>query len=92
MKIKEISFGDIHNVFVSGGFSSKINISSTVETGLLPEELADKVIPINNSSLLGSIKYATENNDLSNIVGMAEYVDLSLNNSFSDLFIENMMF
>ncbi len=92
VNMKEISSSDIDKVFVSGGFSAKINMASAVKTGLLPRDFTDKCISVNNSSLLGSIKYATEKNDLSEIIKKAEYVDLSLNKSFADLFIENMMF
>lgn len=92
IKLKEITFADIDKVFISGGFSAKINIDSAVETGLLPREFKDKCVCINNSSLLGCIKYATENSDLSAIIKNSEYIDLSLNKDFADLFIENMMF
>lgn len=92
IRLKKISFANIDKVFISGGFSAKINIDSAVKTGLLPREFRDKCICVNNSSLLGSIKFATENNDLSEIIKKSEYIDLSLNKDFADLFIENMMF
>lgn len=92
INIKKIIFTDIDKVFISGGFSAKINILSAVKTGLLPKEFSDKCVPINNSSLLGSIKYATEKSDLSKILEKSKYIDLSLNKDFADLFIENMMF
>ncbi len=92
LKEKSISFSDIENLFISGGFSAKINIENAVKIGLLPKELKDKCIPINNSSLLGTIKYALEQNDLSVYTKNAEYIDLSTNSYFSDLFIENMEF
>ena len=92
LKEKAISFSDIENLFISGGFSAKINIENAVKTGLLPKELKDKVIVLNNSSLLGTIKYACEQNDLSVHLKKAEYIDLSMNEYFSDLFIQNMEF
>ena len=92
MQVADISFDDIDKVFISGGFSAKINVSSAVKTGLLPCAFADKCVTVNNSSLLGAIKFVTQGNDLSGIINNAEYVDLSLNKAFSDLFIENMMF
>lgn len=92
LKEKLISFTDIETLFISGGFSAKINIENAVKVGLLPEELKDKCVPINNSSLLGTIKYAYEQNDLSAYLNNADYIDLSTNGYFSDLFIENMEF
>ena len=92
MKIKGVSSCDIENVYISGGFSAEINIANAVDTGLLPSEFADKCIPIYNSSLLGTVKYATEQNNLFTLVNNAQYVDLSADKYFSDLFIEGMLF
>lgn len=92
LKEKSISFSDVENLFVSGGFSAKINIENTVKIGLLPKELKDKVIVLNNSSLLGTVEYACEQNDLSVYTKNAKYIDLSVNAYFSELFIENMEF
>lgn len=92
VKMKSISFSDIDTLYISGGFSAKINVENAVKTGLLPEELRDRCVAINNSSLLGTVKYACEKNDLSFYTENSTYVDLSLNSEFSDLFIKNMMF
>lgn len=92
MKIENADFEDIEKVYLSGGFSAKINISNAVRTGLIHESLKKKCTPINNSSLLGTVKYAIEQNDLTDFTEKAEYINLSSDKYFSDLFIENMMF
>lgn len=92
IKYKGIDFCDIDKMYISGGFSAEINIQNAVKTGLLPKELCEKSVAINNSSLLGTVKFACENSDLSSIVYMAQYIDLSADKDFSDLFIENMSF
>ncbi len=92
LKEKAISFEDIENLFISGGFSAKINIENAVNTGLLPKESKDKIIVLNNSSLLGTLKHALEQSDLSVYLKNAEYIDLSINEFFSNLFINNMEF
>ena len=89
---KAISFESIDKLFISGGFSAKINIDNAIKTGLLPKELKDKILVLNNSSLLGTIKYACEQNDLSVYLNNAEYIDLSTDEFFSSLFIDNMEF
>lgn len=63
-----------------------------VKTGLIPYKLKDKFIPINNSSLHGTVKFVCENNDLQSIADNAEYIDLSSDKYFSELFIENVRF
>ncbi len=92
MKIKNVSFDDVDKMYISGGFSAKINIENAAETGLLPKELKNKCIAINNSGLLGTVKYACEKNELAVYIDKSTYVDLSSNPTFSDFFIENMMF
>ncbi len=87
-----ISFEDVEKVYISGGFSEKLSIENAVKTGLLPEELSSKCVAINNSSLLGTVKYACGEKDLSAFLRNAEYIDLSSTEKFSQLFIENMMF
>lgn len=92
MKQKNITADDISAVYVSGGFSSGINIQNAAATGLIPKELEDKCIAVGNSSLLGTVKYAAEKNDLSAITLNADYTDLSSSVDFSEEFIKNMMF
>ena len=92
MKRENISYNDIAAMYISGGFSAKINIRNAADSGLLPKELSNKAIAINNSSLLGTVKFACESGDLSFYTDKIKYVDLSCDSYFSSLFIENMMF
>ncbi len=92
IKEAKISFDNIERLYISGGFSAKINVESAVSTGLLPKELKEKCVAINNAPLLGTIKHIYEKNDLSHITDIAEYIDLSESSDFSENFIENMMF
>ena len=48
--------------------------------------MKNKITPISNSSLLGTVKYAVEKQNLSDLAENAEYIDLSLNPDFNDLF------
>ncbi len=92
MKTAEIDYKDIEYLYISGGFSAKINVTNATETGLLPEKLKDKCKVLNNSSLLGCVKYICINDNLDDIVKKAKYFDLSCDSNFSALFIENMTF
>lgn len=92
LKENGVSFTDVDKLFISGGFSAKMNIENAVKVGLIPKELKEICTPINNSSLLGTVKFACEQNDLSLYLENARYIDLSTNPYFSDLFIENMEF
>ena len=92
VKRQGISFDAIDGLYISGGFSAKINVDNAVRTGLLPGELRDRCVAVNNSSLLGTVKYACERNDLSVYLVRMQYVDLAADPVFSDLFIQNMTF
>ena len=92
LKCKNITHNDIERVYISGGFSSKINIENAVKTGLIPKDFENKCKSLNNSSLLGTVKYACGNNRIDLIFKNAKYIDLSLAAEFSELFVENMMF
>lgn len=85
-------FKDIHRLYISGGFSTKLNVNSAFKTGLLPKELKEKVLAVNNSSLEGTVKFACEKNNLCEYLKNAEYIDLSTDEMFSGLFMNNMEF
>ncbi|MBQ7876496.1 MAG: DUF4445 domain-containing protein [Clostridia bacterium] len=92
MKKSEISYSDVGKVFVSGGFSSKMNLGNALKAGLLPKEFNGKIKTVNNSCMQGLVKFASGKSDLSAFLKNAEYVDLAKDEYFQDLFIENMMF
>lgn len=92
IRTAEIDFDDISTMYISGGFSAKINIDNAVYSGLIPKELEKKAVPINNSSLKGTVKYACQGERLAPFIENVEYVDLANSSYFSNLFVENMMF
>jgi len=87
-----VTYDQIEKVYISGGFSAKINLANAVKTGLIPEELETKCVCINNSCLQGAVRYACEQNNLNALVERAVYVDLSSDSAFTDLFVSNMLF
>ncbi len=92
MKRANLAFEDIEALYISGGFSEKMKVENAARTGLLPPELTEKTKAVGNSSLMGTVKYAKERNNLSSFTEKATYVDLSSDSAFSELFMENMIF
>ena len=92
MQKQGVDESHIETVYISGGFSAKINIGNAIETGLIPEDLGDKCKCINNSCLQGMLRYACERNDLERLIKQAVYVDLASDTAFADLFVSNMLF
>ena len=87
-----VTYNDIEKMYVAGGFSAQLNVENAACLGLVPRELTDRFVPINNSSLLGAVKFACEKNDLAEIAKKAEFIDLGADNMFSELFFANMAF
>ncbi len=87
-----IAFSDISQFYVAGGFSACLNISNAVFTGLIPQELAGKLSGVNNASLLGTVCRACFPNESVLPLDRAQYVDLSADSLFTQLFMEYMMF
>ena len=92
LNTENISFDDIEALYVSGGFSAKLNMENAAFTGLLPQELKEKCVFLNNSSLLGTVRYACEGGTLESFVKKAECADLSASELFSKEFLKNMNF
>ena len=92
MSIAGVGFEDVEKAYISGGFSTGINIASAAGTGLFPKELSCKTEVLNNSSLQGTVKYACVGGNVENITKTIKYVDLSSSPYFSELFINNMAF
>ena len=87
---QNVSFNKIDKLCIAGGFAAGINIGSAVAAGLLPAALKEKCVCVGNSSLLGTVKYAAGQHDLSAFLEHTAYVDLAADPLFSDLFIENL--
>ncbi|MBO5305813.1 MAG: DUF4445 domain-containing protein [Clostridia bacterium] len=92
MKAANITFDEIENLYLAGGFSAKIDLQSAAKIGLLPKELTQKAISVGNASLLGTVKYALERQSLSPFTQNASYIDLAATPEFSELFMKNMAF
>lgn len=87
-----ISFADISHLFVAGGFSSGLNVHNAASVGLIPEELKEKFVGVNNASLLGCVRHACKPEECIVPLFRAQYVDLSSDPLFTQLFMEYMMF
>ncbi len=92
LKRAGVRYDGIEKMYVAGGFSAQLDIENAAYLGLVPRELTDRFVPINNSSLLGTAKFACEGNDLAEIASKAQFIDLGADSLFSERFFENMAF
>ena len=85
----------ISKVYLAGGFGYKMNLEKAVAIGLLPEELADRVESVGNSSLGGAtmaLMSQKHKEQLEFIAKKAEEISLSEDKDFQEFYMEYMMF
>ncbi len=82
-------------VFLAGGFGQNLSAKSAITTGLIPKELAGRIVTVGNSSLNGAAKICFDNesyNTVSWLANQAREINLATHHEFADLFMEHMYF
>lgn len=90
-----IAKNEVARVYLGGGFGFHLNCQKAVAIGLIPEEFADKVEIIGNSSLSGAVKSLLEKDSRDRVSGIAQCaqeVALSTDKDFNRLYMEYMGF
>jgi uncharacterized 2Fe-2S/4Fe-4S cluster protein (DUF4445 family) len=90
-----LGISQLDAVYLAGGFGQKLRIESAVKIGILPEEMAQKVRSIGNSSLGGCARVCRDLALLGEAGGLArrtKEMPLSTHPKFQDLFMDNMAF
>ena len=90
MRKKGIRPEDIKNIFIAGAFGSEISVRNAIFIGLLPEVKEERVKFVGNTAITGA-KMALISKDVrresKDILGLVNYVELSLDPSFQEEFI-----
>jgi len=90
-----VNIYDVSTVYLAGGFGTLINPQSALNIGLLPVELKDKIESIGNAAGTGaqmSLLSRPALLNIDNIKKKMKYVELSSDKSFSDLYVDCMIF
>ena len=86
---------EIGQVCLAGGFGARIDVSNAVAVGLLPTELQDRIQPVGNAALGGTVSYLLSRQRreaVDALVRSARVIDLSQHPDFNDLFMEHLQF
>jgi uncharacterized 2Fe-2S/4Fe-4S cluster protein (DUF4445 family) len=87
----EISFENISQVFIAGGFGNFLNIGNVIRTGLI-ECNADKIVKLGNTALIGAKMLLFEDeNFVDEILSKTTHINLEADPAFQDIYIEKMM-
>lgn len=85
----------VGQLLVAGGFGTHLNPVSATAIGLLPKQLSGRITAVGNASGFGASAALlnTQMKDrLENIAKCCQYIELSGDEEFQNLFVENMMF
>jgi uncharacterized 2Fe-2S/4Fe-4S cluster protein (DUF4445 family) len=95
VKQSGISFEDIKNVYLAGGFGTYINIDSALQIGLIPPQLKGRIQSVGNAAGQGAIEGLMSQDSLTQanmISKKIKYIELSASKDFNDFYIDCMMF
>lgn len=95
IKHADLTYEDIDALYLAGGFGNHLDIHQAVVSGLIHPSLESKVQLIGNSALGGCAKYMMEEGSRERfkmIQDKCDYVELSMDLSFNNAYMDNMMF
>jgi uncharacterized 2Fe-2S/4Fe-4S cluster protein (DUF4445 family) len=86
-----ISYNDVENVFIAGGFGNFLTLKNVIRTGLIECE-EEKIIKLGNTALIGAKMFLFEqDNFIGNILNKTTHINLEGDKTFQDIYIEKMM-
>ena len=85
----------INRVYLAGGFGFNLNVVKAVSTGLLPEEISDKVRVVGNGSMGGMVKFLSDKEQIDkvqSILNITQEIILGNNEEFNAKYLRSMAF
>lgn len=87
----EMTFDEVENVFIAGGFGNFLNLKHVIQTGLI-ETSEDKIVKMGNTALIGAKMFLFEDeNFIQKILTKTSHINLEGDSNFQDIYIEKMM-
>ena len=90
-----ITFDEVDDCYLAGGFGTKIDIKKAAGIGLIPKELEMKTIPAGNTVLAGTKEVLLgkiSKEELEKIQTMADVINLAEENDFEEMYPSYMDF
>lgn len=95
MNEANVKYEDIDKLYIGGGFGNYMDIEKSINIGLIPKELKEKIVLIGNSAGSGAISYliSKENRErIKDIVKNISYIELSSKKDFQYYYIDEISF
>ncbi|MDD4225090.1 MAG: ASKHA domain-containing protein [Mariniphaga sp.] len=86
-----VTYDQVENVFIAGGFGNFLNLKHVIQTGLLevPEE---KIVKMGNTALIGAKMFLFEDESfIQKTLQLTRHLNLEGDPDFQDIYIEKMM-
>jgi uncharacterized 2Fe-2S/4Fe-4S cluster protein (DUF4445 family) len=83
--------GDIDRLWLAGGFATYVDVPNAIAIGLLPPVPPDRIVKVGNASLAGAVRLLRSvpaRYELEALVECIEHVELELDPSFFDRFVD----
>ncbi len=90
-----IGDNDLHEVLLAGSFGSYINPESARAIGLVPNVPVERIVAVGNTALEGAkicLLSFREREAVNTLIDFVEYVELSGDVEFNDIFVETLAF
>jgi uncharacterized 2Fe-2S/4Fe-4S cluster protein (DUF4445 family) len=91
----DMKVGDIHKIYIAGGFGTSLNIESAVTIGLIPDISREKYVFVGNSSLAGArlnLLSRPASSMLDKIASSITYFELSSDPAYMDEYMAALFF
>jgi uncharacterized 2Fe-2S/4Fe-4S cluster protein (DUF4445 family) len=90
-----LSFGDLEQIFIGGGFGTYLDMTNAVYIGLLPDLPKEKFIFVGNSSLVGARQILLSREamkDAEEIAKKITYLEMSVEPQYMDEYVASLFF
>jgi uncharacterized 2Fe-2S/4Fe-4S cluster protein (DUF4445 family) len=95
MNLAGVGLGDIEHVYCAGAFGNFMNAKNAAAIGLVPPQLADKIVCVGNAAGYGArlaLRSVEFEKSLEKIAGSAKYIELSGRADFNEEFVKHLDF
>jgi uncharacterized 2Fe-2S/4Fe-4S cluster protein (DUF4445 family) len=95
LRVAGVGIREVDRLYLAGGFGSLLDVRSATRIGLLPPELADRVIVVGNTSGAGAAAACISRRrleDCDRARAACSYIELSSRPDFNEAYVERMMF
>ncbi|HKJ78297.1 MAG TPA: ASKHA domain-containing protein, partial [Prolixibacteraceae bacterium] len=87
----EITFAEVDQIYVAGGFGNFLNIRNVIQTGLI-ESTEEKIVKLGNTALIGAKLFLFEEEEfIKNILSKTTHINLEGDPAFQDIYVEKLM-